>query len=234
MAEDSLFLDDLIEDFYEPIGPHFRQAYERGQIFWTHIGYAQEDLQLWRPTGFDQSQTTVNSFRIEHSGQNAFARDIPFYIPPLETNEEFIVTKAKRRPVILLSPVPPNPGIQGLRGGGRIHRRLCVVVPVYSLIDRHTETLKYPQEFIDRMRMMEYPQFLFLKPTPGVISSPSYVRVGEFQAVYQPHLEPRDLRLCDTVRRILDGQVSYLVSEFYGGDFATYREQLLHQKDQPK
>jgi len=55
-----LFLDNLIENFYEPVGADFRRSYARGQIFWTHIGYSREDLQLWRPTGLDPSQTTVN------------------------------------------------------------------------------------------------------------------------------------------------------------------------------
>jgi len=109
-----LFLDNLIENFYEPVGTDFRRSYARGQIFWTHIGYSREDLQLWRPTGLDPSQTTVNSFRMEPAGKDAFKRAMPLYIPPLETNEELIVAKAKRRPVILLSPVPAHPGIPDL------------------------------------------------------------------------------------------------------------------------
>lgn len=229
-----LFLDNLIENFYEPVGADFRRSYARGQIFWTHIGYSREDLQLWRPTGLDPSQTTVNSFRMEPAGKDAFKRAMPLYIPPLETNEELIVAKAKRRPVILLSPVPAHPGIQELRGGGRIYRRLCVVVPIYSLVDRHTEEIKYRQPFLDKVRLMAYPEFLYLPQAPGVLRHPSYARVSELQAVYQPHLEPENLQLSNDIRSILQGQVIYLISGVYSGAFQIYREQLLHQEDLPE
>jgi len=163
----ALFLDDLIETFYEPIGPDFRHSYARGQIFNIHMGYTREDINLWRPTGLDSSKTTVNSFKIEPAGGDAFRRSMPLYIPPLETNEEFIVVKAKKRPVILLNPAPPKLEIQGLKGGGRMYRPLCIVVPVYSLVDRFTEKLKFPQSFVNRMRVMRLPEFFFYHNMQG-------------------------------------------------------------------
>src|SRR5262245_10310178 len=130
-----LSLDDLIPDYYLDVGPNYRNAPERGQICWTHINYAEESLMLWRPTGTDPSKTTVNSFKIENSPGDAFNRSNPLYIPPLESHEEFVVVKAKKRPVILLNPIPSEPGIRGLRQGGRIYRRICVVAPIFSLVD---------------------------------------------------------------------------------------------------
>jgi hypothetical protein len=113
-------LQDLVGSFYEPVGASYRGVYERGQIFWSHVHYADEDLKLWRPTGLDESATTVNSFKIENAPGDAFNRNFPLFIPPLETQEEFLVVKAKRRPVIMLSPAPGNPGIRGMRQGGKI------------------------------------------------------------------------------------------------------------------
>lgn len=231
MAESLVFLDNLIEQFYEPVGPDFRQTFERGQICWTHIGYTREDLQLWRPTGLDPSQTTVNSFRLEPAGQDAFRRNLPLHTPPLETNEEFVAVRAKRRPVILISPVPPATGISKLRRGGLIDRKICLVVPIYSLSDRQVQRLKYPAEFIERLRILEYPQFLFLPDSPGGFSVPSYARVGELQAVYQPHLRPENRRLCKSVQHILEGQIIYATTGVYGGEFENYREQLMNQQD---
>ena len=229
-----VFLDELIENFYEPVGSDYRGSYARGQFFWTHIGYAREDLQLWRPTDLDPSQPTVSSFRTEPARQDAFARRAPLYSPSLETYEEFVVVKAKKRPVILLSPAPPDPGLRNQRRGGRIYRPLCIVAPVYSLVNRQTGELKYPQEFVDRVRMLAYPEFLFLPEAPGILRYPSYARIGELQAIYQPHLRPENLRLCENIRCILEGQVSYLVSGTCGGDLQMYREQLLHQENLPE
>lgn len=229
-SNDQIFLDDLIPDFYEPVGANYRSAYQRGQICWTHINYADEELKVWRPTGLDESQTTVNSFKIENAPGDAFNRRYPLYIPALETHEEFAVVKAKRRPVVILNAAPPNPGIKGIRGGGKIYRPICTAAPVFSLVDRITQKPKYPQEFIDRVRKMTYPEFFFL-PKGGSISCLSYLRLGEIHATYQPHLEPEELRLRADVLTVLLGQVRFLLTGEYGGDYQTYREQLLHPND---
>jgi len=226
--DDEVFLDVLIGEFFEAVGPNYRNIFERGQVAWTHINYASEDLKLWRPTGLDPSKTTVNSFKIEHAPGDAFSRNFPLYIPPLETREEFPVVKAKRRPVILLNPAPPHPGIKDMRQGGKIYRPICSVGPVFSLFNGMTGQPKYPEEFIRRIRKMTYPEFFFL-PQKGPIRSPSYLRLGETQAVYQPHLQPENLRLKPDVLNLLLGQLLFLLTGVYGGEYETYRELLLQQ-----
>lgn len=225
---DEISLEDLVGDFYEPVGTDYRSVYQRGQIFWSHIHYADEDLKIWRPTGLDESATTVNGFKIENAPGDAFNRGFPLYIPPLETHEEFLVVKAKRRPVIMLSPAQGNPAMRGLRQGGKIYRPMCAVGPVFSLLDRSTGKLKYPSEFIERMRRMNYPEFFFLPPG-GPVRRPSYVRLAEIHAVNQPHLEPENYKLQPEVLSILLGQVGFLLTGEYQGKYQIYREQILNQ-----
>ena len=67
---------------------------------------------------YDPSQTAATEFHITAAGQDAFARAVPLHSPRLETSEEFVVTRAKRRLVIVVSPAPPDPGIAPLRGRG--------------------------------------------------------------------------------------------------------------------
>ena len=213
----TLGLDDLVPQFYGEVGPK-HHTYERGQICWTHINYAEEQLLLWRSTGTDESKTTVHTFRIENSPKDAFSRSFPLYIPPLETHEEFVVVKAKRRPVIILSPCPPDPGVRGLRQGGKIHRHICLVAPIFTVIERTTNQPKYPAEFIERMRTLAYPEFFYL-PSQGAIRRASYVRLGEMQAVFQPQLEPENQKLLPDILGILQGQLDYLLTGKYGGDY---------------
>ena len=205
----------------------FRQQVVRGQLGRTFVPYATEHLQLWRPGRYDPSQAAATEFHITAAGQDAFARAVPLYSPRLETNEEFIVTRAKRRPVIVVSPAPPDPGIASLRGS-RIYRRMALVIPVFSLVDPVTERLKFPESFIDRVRTMEFPEFFYLPPEPGVLSVPSLARLAELRAVFEPHLEPFDRRLRDDVRRLLEGQLRFLTTGVSDGDFHVYREELLH------
>jgi hypothetical protein len=59
------------------------------------------------------------------------------------------------------------------------------------------------------------------------VKCPSYARLGEIQAVYQPHLEPEKQKLLPDVLPILQGQIRFLLTGDYSGDYELYREQLL-------
>lgn len=161
-----VFLDDLITPFYERIGGGFRQAYRRGRVFRVPVGYTFEHRELWRPVQYDESRTSASSFRIVASPADAFARDTPLASPQLATNEEFIVVRAKRRPVILLSPSPVPPEVAPVRRGGRVHRKLALVVPISSVVDG-AGRLKFQAGFLERVRMLEFEQFLYLPPFPS-------------------------------------------------------------------
>lgn len=224
-----VLLEHLIDPFYERVGSTFRNAYARGQIFFVPIGYTREHLELWRPSAYDASRTTASAFQLAQAPGDAFARDVPLHTPKLETNEEFIAVRAKRRPVILLSPAPPDPQVPRVRAGGRVYRRLAMVVPAYSLVNRHTGQPKYHPTFVENLQILAYPEFFYLPPYPGVLAFPSYARVSELQAVYEPQLDARDAKLSEETLRVLQDQVLYLTTGRYEGALADYREQLMNQ-----
>ena len=190
--------------------------------------YARENLELWRPTDYDQSKTSATTFWIEAAGADAFGHAMPLHTPKLETNEEFVVVRSKRRPVIVVCPPPQAPQVHRIRGGGRVYRRLAMVVPVYSLMSRHTGQLKYDPGFVEQLRILAYPEFLYLPPHPGILPYPSVARLAELQAVYEPHLDPRDLRLADEALRLFQDQLLFRVNGRYGGYLELYREQLMN------
>jgi hypothetical protein len=116
-----------------------------------------------------------------------------------------------------------------VRGGGRVYRPLAIVVPVFSPVNRLTGEPKYDPLFVARMRTLEFPEFLYLPSHAGVLPVESYARIGEAQAVYEPHLDARDLKLSGDVLEILQDGLRFLVTQDYGGMLAAYREQLLTQ-----
>jgi len=174
------------------------------------------------------SPRPVQPFWIEAAGADAFGHAMPLHTPKLETNEEFVVVRSKRRPVIVVCPPPQAPQVHGIRGGGRVYRRLAMVVPVYSLMSRHTGQLKYDPGFVEQLRILAYPEFLYLPPHPGILPYPSVARLAELQAVYEPHLDPRDLRLADEALRLFQDQLLFRVNGRYGGYLELYREQLMN------
>src|SRR5262245_10808843 len=100
-----MFIDEWFPDnFYKTLPLDHQRVFRFGQIFHTHAYYPHENLELWRPV-FDPKEPTktfASEFQIRSAGKDAFKRAIPLSAPKLETNEEFIVIRAKLRPVVLL------------------------------------------------------------------------------------------------------------------------------------
>src|SRR5262245_32295459 len=125
-----IFLEQLIHPFYEQIGADHRSTLRRGQLCFTPVGYAQENLQVWRPTQSNIPLAAGAAFQLVAAPGDAFSRAAPLVTPPLETNEELLGVWAKRRPVIFVGAAPGPTDVPRVRGGGRVHRRLAVVIPV--------------------------------------------------------------------------------------------------------
>ena len=104
-----MFIDEWFDkDYYKklPLGYHTQANFAFGQFFFTHAYYAHENLELWRPVvdPNEPTKTIASNFRLVAAGKDAFRRSLPLHAPKLETNEEFLVVRAKRRPVLLIQP----------------------------------------------------------------------------------------------------------------------------------
>lgn len=104
-----MFIDEWFEkNYYKelPLGYRTQSSHQCGQFFWTHMLFTFENLQFWRPLAdpAEPTKTIATDFRIVSAVRDAFKRSIPLAQPALETNEEFVVVKAKKRPVLLIQP----------------------------------------------------------------------------------------------------------------------------------
>jgi hypothetical protein len=227
-----MFIDEWFDkDFYKqlPLGYHTQSNFTFGQFFWTHAYYPHENLELWRPVPDpnEPTKTHASNFRIVGAGKDAFRRTIPLHVPKLETNEEFLVIRAKRRPVVLVQPEPPLVAVDNRGYRGRIQRRRCLVAQVFGLADTRTKAPEFSPIFVDRVRKMEFPQFFFLPQTPGLFDVDSLLRLDELQSVFTPHLEPSRFALGDSAREVLMGQWRLLIAGVGPSDYTVLREMLL-------
>ena len=220
------FFDEIVDSFFEEVGEVYRWAFERGQLFWTHILYHQEDLKFWRPKNYDETKTYASEFVISSSTKDAFNRQSPLYAPKLEINEEFPVIIAKRRPVILISPVPKRIEVSEIRGGGRINLNLCLVVPLYGVEDVDGKA-KYTTEFIARIRKLEFPHLSFIPESRLKGLKNSICRIDRMQACYPNQIEAIDIKLSNEVLGVLKGQIEFLLTERYDDYYQLYREECL-------
>jgi hypothetical protein len=226
-----MFIDEWFgDDFFQKLalGYHIHVCF--GQFFWTHAYYPHENLELWRPVPDpnEPTKTIASTFQIVPAGQDAFRRSIPLAVPKLETNEEFLVIRAKRRPVLLVQPEIPLPEIENRGFRGRVQRRRCLVAQVFGLAETKTGRAQFSPSFVDRVRKMEFPQFMFLPKNAGFLEVDSLLRLDELQSVFAPHLEATQYSMGDEVVKILRGQIAFLIAGIGPNDYTELRELLLN------
>jgi hypothetical protein len=228
-----MFIDEWFGAAYYkklPLGYHNEANFCFGQIFWTHAYYPHENLELWRAVldPAEPTKTIASQFRITAAGQDAFKRSLPLHAPKLETNEEFIVVRAKMRPVALIQAEFPLAGVDNRGYRGRIQRRRTLVAQVFGLADARTGTPEFNPSFVDRVRKMEFPQLMFLPEQAGVFEIDSMLRLDEAQSVFVPHLQATQFCLADDVANVLRHQINFLLTGIGPNDYTELREVLLN------
>ena len=229
-----MFIDEWFRDsFYKKLslGYHNEANFCFGQIFWTHAYYPHENLELWRPLPdpAELTKTIASQFRITATGQDAFKRTLPLHVPKLETNEEFIVVRAKIRPVILVQTELPLAGLDNRGYRGRIQRRHTLIAQVFGLADSVTREPQSNPVFIDRVRKMEFPQLMFLPEMAGVFAVDSMLRLDGVQSVFVPHLDAKQFCLGDEVATILRHQPAFLQTGIGPNEYTDLREVLMNE-----
>ena len=224
-----MFIDEWFQnDFYKKLPLGYHSNYCFGQILWTPAHYVAEDLHLWRPE-YDPNEPTrslATRFNMVGMPGDAYNRSFPLHAPKLEIDEEFVVVRAKRRPVILVQATAPLADISN-RGFRRFGRNRVMVAQVFSIVDKKTNQSKYDPSLIERVRRMEFPQLLFLPAFPGgSIPVDSLLRLDETQIVPIKHIEAKQFCLGDDVQQTLKSQIQFLLTGD-GEEYTSLREILL-------
>jgi hypothetical protein len=226
-----MYIDEWFKtDFYKKLPLGYHQHFSFGQFFRTHAYYPHENLELWRPVPDpdEPTKTIASHFQIVPAGTDAFRRGIPLASPKLETNEEFLVVRAKRRPVVLLMPETPPLGVNNRGYRGRIQRHLCLVGQVFGLLDPKTGREEFSPSFVERVRKMEFPQLMFLPDHGGLLEVDSILRLDELQSVFTANLEPSQFALGDELASTLRSQIQYLITRTGPSPYTELRELLLN------
>jgi hypothetical protein len=215
-------LDELIPDFYAKMALSFRSMLEPGQICETPVLYSYENAEVWRPSHYDSSQTQAIDFRPIPKPGDAYKKATVIQSPRLDAYEEFPVVRAKRRPVLLLAVDPPLIGAHPDKM--KLDKHLCLVAPCYSVVDPMGDA-KLQTEILDRIRRLEFPQLLFL-PQAAAMSNDSLLRLDSIHNCYRSHLEPTEWKLSSDIWRIVLGQLDFIFSGIYAGEFKAARDVL--------
>lgn len=132
---------------------------------------------------------------------------------------------AKRRPVILVSPVPERIEVSEVRGGGKVNLNQCLVVPLYGVEDVDGRA-KYKAELINRIRKLEFPHLSFIPESKIKGVRNSICRLDRIQSCFANQMDAINLKLSQEVLEVFKGQIEFFMTERYGDDFQVYREVL--------
>ena len=215
-------IDDILTEYYEDCKD---EPCEFGHLYQTATEYPPEELKLWRPTDYANAvaKSYATTFGITKPTADAFRRKYPLSNPRLETNEEFVVTVSKPRPVLLLLPPLAIDEAQQ-KGMGRVWRPLCLVAPIFSLEFPNTANEKFSPSFVDRVRKLEFPQLMFLPKYKDALTVDSLARLDECQSVSINSLRPLRATLNEAARNLLRSQFLYLMGDPHEGDYQVYRD----------
>ena len=221
----SVFLDEIIDNYYKSIGDGYKNSYLPGQIVWTYFFYNYENLEFWRPSSFDETCTRATSFEICSSAKDLFNRQTPLILARLEIDEEFIVIRAKWRPAILITPPPAKISVPPIRRGGKVNLKLCLLAPLFSLEDKHGNA-KYSSEFVNRIRKLEYSHLFFLPEHEHRNIRNSLCRFDRIFSNYYTHLDLIDLYLSGEALDIFISQIKCYLTGIIEGDYKVAHETL--------
>ena len=84
---------------------------------------------------------------------------------------------------------------------------------------------KFDTAFLDRVRLLEYPQFLFI-PSSGPVLVDSLARFDELQSVDVANLEPTGYTINLEIATILKSQLSFLLTGLAGEAFQEWATML--------
>lgn len=223
-----MFINELFDkDFYESIPPEEKGQYRFGDIYWTHTYYPHENLECWRPCeeDYEPTKTFADKFRIELNPKQPF-NSLTLERPKLKSNEEFILIRAKQRPVLMLLPQMEIGGISPLNRGAKIWRRLCLVAQVFSVADKESNKLKFPLNFLDNVKRLKYPQLLFLPKQKGVFEVDGLARLDECQSIFTNHLQPTGFRLSSPLADLFLSQFIFLLDKIEECVYSEIKELL--------
>jgi len=221
-------IDEVFTPFYEACKPT-RCGF--GHIYAIPCYYPHKNLEFFRPATFsnEPTKTFASTFEIKTAGADSFKHNHPLSIPKLDSNEEFVVVRAKPRYGIVLIPECPIEGFKEAGYHGTIWRPLSLIGQVFGLADTASGESDFGPNFIRNLKKLDFPQLMFLPKHKGLFVVDSMLRLDECQSVFTDHLKHTGFRLSDEVTKLLRWQLKFLTTGEYDEEYELYRELMAEE-----
>lgn len=182
-------ITQLVPQFYRKLPREtFRKEPTIGQLCWMPSLHINKIPMIMEVERADPKEVYATKFRIRNLRENDFkAREkLPIKSLSLRITEELIVSKAKKRPAIVVwgSPMIFEDMEKLLISIGRPHlQEYCLaVVPVYN-IETFDHAGGFPPVMVSRIKALMYNQFFYCPPMGDVGLSEGVARLDRIQII---------------------------------------------------
>ncbi len=198
-------INEIVDEYFEsvPLAEKGERAF--GTVFWAKAYYPHQLLEIWRPSDANTGIATfAKHFEIVNPNDCDGFKSVVLASPKLELEEEFVVIKAKPRPVVVLIPKVDIP-VAKIPAGMTIARPFALVAQIFSIQEKYSGESKLPADFLSDIQHLKYPQLMFL-PKGGPLQTDSLLRLDECQSNFSQSLEPTGFRFSSDIKELLRAQ----------------------------
>jgi hypothetical protein len=190
-------VSNLVQEYYRQIKIGQAKQLGKGVLGWAPAYYLPETLTTLELVHYNPSNELQNRYAVAKPQSNILFNHTPVHELHLESNEELLVIKAKRRKFVILCEAPDY----GSGGESRLCERCCIGLPLWTFHPTDSEDFKL------RIKALEYPWWIYLPEAKALGMQEGFVRLDRFLVIPLPLMEPLPLSLSE--------DAMYLVTEWF-------------------
>ena len=188
----------------------------RGRLIWAFIPYIDQIPYTVIPrvrtqaTVHDKAELVIEPLRTNQIRSQA---DLPVAGMPIHPGEVRIVSRAKKRPVLIISEGGEPVAKSLILGKPKRQTALTILVAPFAGGDQDATRAGYSPEFLEHARCCEYPQFIYDKLPLGRVNE-SVLRLDHLQPIGKHHdsIEITDYCLSEVAMDIVDEYVTWIIT----------------------
>ncbi len=217
----------ILEDFIRPFYKDSPKKYQTGQLGWAPVLFtpSRDELRILK---FNSQGNVMEVDKLKSNSFTYSSHPPIIYEFKLESTEEVLCIKAKKRPIILLE-CARNGEIWKLipRNKKRSKQlrleKVWMVVPVYSYPTG--ESIEFFKQLVE---FLYFPSFFPLPSYKNCPREDSFCRLEHIQPVHMSLIELCEHELSENAFQVLkENVISFLLKELHGEWYPFFKEEFL-------
>ncbi len=221
-------LTELLGGFYATPEGNYHETFAPGQLYWAPTFYLPPHPDVLFEINPDPTEANLR-FELRRATPRTFQGEHrPLKSLDLQTTEELVAVKAKKRLVVLLSQA--NTVMEDLQAAvGRdrkIHEASFLCFPIYG-VHRGSGERGFPEVVVQRIQALMYNQFFYFPPSSAEENPTVYEGIGRLDRIQAFH---RDALRQGAVRFRVNDDCTLILREwvraYLTGEMSTYVAEL--------